>query len=170
MIIIGIGSNLSSSFGDRFQNINLALKNLEKSGVKIIKKSSYYESFSHPDRKKPKFINIVASIETKLILEDLMQVLIKIEEKLERKRGKKNDPRTCDMDIIDYNNKIININFNNIEISVPHKNLISRNFVLYPLEEISPKWSHPITNEMISDLIKKLSDDDKKSILKIKKN
>ena len=170
MIIIGIGSNLSSSFGDRFQNINLALKNLEKSGVKIIKKSSYYESFSYPDRKKPKFINIVASIETKLILEDLMQVLMQIEEKLERKRGKKNDPRTCDMDIIDYNNKIININFNNMEISVPHKNLTNRSFVLYPLEEISPKWRHPITNEMISDLIKKLSDDDKKSILKIKKN
>jgi len=170
MIIIGIGSNLSSSFGDRFQNINLALKNLEKSGVKIIKKSSYYESFSYPDRKKPKFINIVASIETKLILEDLMQVLLQIEEKLERKRGKKNDPRTCDMDIIDYNNKIININFNNMEISVPHKNLTNRSFVLYPLEEISPKWRHPITNEMISDLIKKLSDDDKKSILKIKKN
>jgi len=170
MIIIGIGSNLNSSFGDRFQNINLALKNLEKSGVKIIKKSSYYESFSYPDRKKPKFINIVASIETKLILEDLMQVLLQIEEKLERKRGKKNDPRTCDMDIIDYNNKIININFNNMEISVPHKNLTNRSFVLYPLEEISPKWRHPITNEMISDLIKKLSDDDKKSILKIKKN
>ena len=55
MIILGIGSNLSSSFGDRFENINLALLYLENYGIKILKKSGYYESPSYPDKKKPKF-------------------------------------------------------------------------------------------------------------------
>ena len=70
MIILGLGSNLSSSYGDRFQNINLALNYLKDFGIKLIKTSSYYETFSYPDKKKPKFINIVALIETNLLLKD----------------------------------------------------------------------------------------------------
>ena len=170
MILLGLGSNLSSSFGNRFKNINLAITYIESSGIKLIKKSSFYETFSYPNKKNPKFINIVVSIQTNLLLKDLMTTLVKIEEKLERKRGKKNDPRTCDIDIIDYNNEILEVNFDDLRISVPHKNLSNRNFVLYPLAEISPKWKHPITHEIISDLIKNLSEDDKKSILKIEKN
>ena len=59
MIYIGIGSNLDSSFGNRFKNIELAISFLEANKIKILKKSSYYESLSYPDRKKPKFINII---------------------------------------------------------------------------------------------------------------
>ena len=110
MIYIGIGSNLDSSFGNRFKNIELAISFLEANKIKILKKSSYYESLSYPNRKKPKFINIIIKVETTLPPKDLMNILISIEEKLERKRKNKNDPRTCDLDIIDYNNKIMNLN------------------------------------------------------------
>ena len=53
---------------------------------------------------------------------------------------------------------------------VPHTKLTSRNFVLFPLQEILPKWRHPETKETISTLIQKLPEEDVKSILKIKKN
>ena len=99
-----------------------------------------------------------------------MSVLIFIEKKLERKRGKKNDPRTCDIDIIDYNSQILNLKYNNLNLTVPHKELTTRNFVLFPLQEISPKWKHPKTKEIINVLLQKLSEDDKNSILKIEKN
>ena len=46
MILLGIGSNLASSFGDRFENIKLAIRHLKKSGIKIIKQSSFYETLS----------------------------------------------------------------------------------------------------------------------------
>ena len=89
MIFLGLGSNLPSSHGDRFENIKMAMTFLEVYGIKIIKKSSFYETPSYPNQKNPKFINIVVLIETSLPPIDLMSVLIFIEEKLERKRGKK---------------------------------------------------------------------------------
>ena len=79
MIILGLGSNLSSSFGDRFMNINLATSYLENHGIKIIKKSSYYETPSYPNKKNPRFINIVTSINTNLAAIELVSVLLFIE-------------------------------------------------------------------------------------------
>ena len=169
MIYIGLGSNLSSSYGDRFKNIDMAISFIENNNINIIKQSSYYETPSYPDKSNPKFINLVIQIETNLKPENLASVLISIEEKIERKRNKKNDPRTCDIDIIDYKGQIINFKVNNLDFSVPHKNLSSRNFVLYPLKEIAPNWKHPKTNDLINFLIDKLSNEDKKSIFKIKK-
>ena len=170
MIFLALGSNLSSSFGDRFKNINLAISYLEGYEIQIVKKSNFYETYSYPNKKNPKFINIVISIKTYLSPVDLMSVLLFIEVKLERKRNKKNDPRTCDIDIIDYNNQVLDFKYKNLNITVPHKELIFRNFVLLPLQEISPEWKHPVTKENISTLINKLPEEDKKSILKIKKN
>ena len=170
MIFLGLGSNLPSKYGDRFANINLAILYLEGYGIKVIKKSSFYETPSYPNKENPKFINAVILVETILPPIDLMSVLIFIEEKLERKRGKKNDPRTCDIDIIDYNSQILNLRYNNLDLTVPHKELTLRNFILFPLQEISPTWEHPKTKEIISVLLQKLNDEDKNSILKIVKN
>ena len=169
MILLGLGSNLSSSFGDRFQNIDLAVSALEGYGIQLKKKSSYYESLSYPNKKNPKFINIVIEIETHLPPEDLASVLIFIEEYLERKRKEKNDPRTCDIDIIDYNSKTMDFKYKDLDFTVPHTKLIYRNFILYPLQEILPDWKHPKTKELISVLIENLPKEDKNSILKIKK-
>jgi len=170
MIILGLGSNLDSSFGNRFKNIDLAIDQIAGYGIKIIKKSSYYESPSYPDKRNPKFINVVIVVSSDLPPVDLASVLLFIEEKLERKRNNKNDPRTCDIDILDYKNKILEFKYNNLDFKVPHKELIYRNFVLFPLIEILPEWKHPKTEEFISDLIKKLPNNEKKSILKIKKS
>ena len=167
MIFLGLGSNLPSKNGDRFTNINIAISFLEAYGIKVIKKSSFYETPSYPNKKNPKFINAVILVETILPPIDLMSVLIFIEEKLGRKRSKKNDPRTCDIDIIDYNSQILNLRYNNLDLTVPHKKLSTRNFILFPLQEIFPMWKHPKTKENISVLVKKLSEEDKNSILKV---
>ena len=170
MIFLGLGSNLPSKYGDKFANINLAISFLKDFGIKVIKRSSFYKTPSYPDRENPNFINVVILVETNLPPVDLMSVLVFIEEKLERKKFKKNDPRTCDIDIIDYNSQILDLKYNNLNITLPHKELTSRNFVLFPLREISPMWKHPKTKEVITNLIQKLSEEDKNSILKIGKN
>ena len=169
MIFLAIGSNLSSKYGDRFKNINLAISSLEEYEINVIKKSSFYETFSYPNKENPKFINVVILVETILTPIDLMSVLISIEDKLGRERVKKNDPRTCDIDIIDYNRQILDLKYNNLDFTIPHKELASRNFVLFPLQEILPTWKHPKTKETISDLIQKLKEEDKNSILKLDK-
>ncbi len=170
MVLLGIGSNLKSNFGDRIKNIDIAISYLEHYEIKLIKKSSYYETPSYPDPSKPKFINVVIEVSTYLPPEDLASVLIYVEEKLERKRNEKNEPRTCDIDIIDYEGKNMNFKYKNLDFTVPHEKLDFRNFVLIPLQEILPNWIHPKSKEKISTLLKKLSLEDRKSILKVKKN
>ena len=169
MILLGIGSNLQSSFGDRFKNLELAMKYINQSKIHIISKSSFYQTPSYPDKSKPKYINMVISIETKLNPVELASVIISVEEKLERKRSKKNDPRTCDIDILDFNNQVIKFYFNNLTFYVPHKKLTVRNFVLFPIKELLPTWKHPETKEDIDKLINNINDEDKKSILKVNK-
>ena len=93
-----------------------------------------------------------------------------VENKLGRKRGVKNQPRTCDIDIIDYNNKEIIFKKNEFEFVVPHTSIESRNFVLLPLKEILPNWKHPKNNESITSLIEKLPKEERNSILKVDKN
>ena len=156
MIFLGLGSNLQSDFGDRYQNIDLAINYLKENNINLLQKSSFYESVSYPNKNDPKFINVVISVETSLNSGDLMSRLLFVEEKLGRKRFKKNDPRTCDIDIIDFHGKIINIKLNNFELNIPHKKMTERNFVLYPLKEICPNWKHPKTKDSIDILIKNL--------------
>ena len=94
----------------------LAISLIEKNNIKVIKKSSFYESTSFPNPKYPKFINIVIEVSTLLKPIDLMKILLKIEKDLERERKNKNDPRTCDIDIIDYKNESINLKIEKITI------------------------------------------------------
>ena len=169
MVILGLGSNLESSFGDRFKNIDLAITSLNNLGVSIIKKSSYYETPSYPKSINPKFINVIVLATFNSNPKKLASLIIEIENKLERKRSVKNAPRTCDIDIIDYNGKIIDFTYKDLAFSVPHSKLIHRNFVLYPMQEILPDWKHPKTNELIGTLIEKLPREDKNSILKVNK-
>ena len=170
MLLLGLGSNLSSNFGNRFENIDLAISYLQSHKIQLLKKSSFYETLSYPDIKNPKFINVIIEVLTHLPPEEFVSVLITIEESLERKRNQKNEPRTCDIDIIDYNGRVMDFSYKNLIFKVPHEKLIYRNFVLYPLQEIAPNWAHPITKEKISNLIAKLPEEDRKSILKVKKN
>ena len=124
MIHLNIGSNLESKFGNRFENISTAIDLLINSKLKINKISNFYETPSYPNKSNPKFINIVIQVSTSLPAIDLASVLLFIEEKLERKRNVKNDPRTCDIDIIDFNGKVLDFKYNNLNFTVPHKKLI----------------------------------------------
>ena len=170
MIILSLGTNLKSKYGDRFNNLKYAISFLENYGISIVKKSSIYETPSYPDENNPKFLNIIISIKTNLSPQDLMKILLEIKNKFDRKRINKNDPRTCDIDIIDYNGKILDFNYRDLHLIIPHKELSLRNFVLFPLQEILPHWKHPKTKENISDLIEQLTGKNRKAILKIKKN
>tara|TARA_B100000767_G_C19520279_1_gene432177 strand:- start:211 stop:726 length:516 start_codon:yes stop_codon:yes gene_type:complete len=153
MIYINIGSNLNSSNGNRLYNLKRCIELINTKTIKIFKISKIYETPSYPNEKNPKFLNICLSIESKEKPEALMKIFNNIEKKLQRSRGLKNQPRTCDIDIIDYYGKIFNLS----NVTLPHPRAHLRNFVLYPLYEISPNWFHPVLNKKIEFLIKKLS-------------
>ena len=158
MVYIGIGSNL----GNRINNIEKTKYFLNLNGVNIIKSSSYYETLSWPDSSKPKFINIIIQSDTKFSPKKFLEIFKSIEKKLGRKKNKKNSPRTCDIDVISYSQKIVTGN-----ISIPHKRMHRRNFVLIPLYELNKNWQHPKMKKNIKKLIFSLPIKDITSIKKI---
>ena len=158
MVYIGIGSNL----GNRLNNIEKAKYLLIINGINIIKISSYYESLSWPDKTNPKFINIIIESDTKFKPKKLLEIFKKIETILGRKKAKKNAPRKCDIDLIDFKRKI----YRGV-ISTPHKRMHKRNFVLIPLYELNKTWFHPKFNISIKKLIFSLPIKDIRSIKSI---
>ena len=156
---LAIGSNL----GNKERNICLAKYKLQSNGVKLIKSSSNYETLSWPNKKNPKFINAVIKIGTTLSPLMLMQKCLNIENDLGRKRAKKNEPRICDIDIIDYDQKILK-GTKNKKLILPHPEMHKRNFVLLPLFEIAKSWTHPIKKKEVKSLIKSLDIKDLRSI------
>ena len=158
LIYVGIGSNL----GNKIQNIEKAKFLIKLNGINVIQVSSYYESLSWPDPTKPKFLNIIISINGNFSPNKLLKIFKKIESKLGRKKGKKNSPRQCDIDIIDYKNQIFKGN-----LSIPHNKMHKRNFVLIPFYELNKNWIHPKFKISIKKLIFSLPVKDIKSIKQI---
>ena len=155
---LAIGSNL----GNKINNIEETKFELEKYKIKILKFSSNYISESWPDNSMPNYINIIIKIKTSLSPLELLEVCNFIESKMGRIRTKKNSPRTCDIDIIDYDNIILNEHGN--KLILPHPRMCNRNFVLLPLLEIEKSWKHPKSKINIVKLINFLPIKDLRSI------
>jgi 2-amino-4-hydroxy-6-hydroxymethyldihydropteridine diphosphokinase len=166
MIILNIGSNLDSIKGDRFFNLKKTLELIKLENIYITKLSSIYETPSYPNEKNPKFLNMGLEIECNYSPKYLIKKFNIIEKKLQRTRGMKNQPRTCDIDLIDYEGEILNSK----NLTIPHPKAHLRNFVLFPIKEISPTWIHPILNKKIDSLIKKLSFKLRNEITRIKES
>ena len=166
MIHLNIGSNLNSSYGSRFDNISIAINLLNEAKIKIEKISNFYETPSYPNRKLPKFLNlgIQANFKDNVIV--LYEIIKLIEKKIGRIKTKKNDPRVIDIDIIDFKGLITKSN----NLILPHPKSHLRNFVLFPILEIDPKWSHPILKKNAQFLINKLSQKSRIEITRLRKN
>ena len=160
IVYLALGSNL----GSKVMNIEKAKLLLLKNNIQIIQSSNYYETYSWPNKNFPKYQIISIKIKTKLNLNNLFILIKSIEKKLGRKKIPINYPRTCDIDIIDYNKKCISIDIGKHKLNVPHPRMKNRNFVLIPLFEISRNWIHPKSNENISKLISKINFSDLRSI------
>ena len=164
MILLSLGSNLPSKFGDSKNTILKCYEFFNNNDIKILKKSSFYETFAIPNKSDPKFVNSVISVETKFSAEELIKYIFKVEEKFDRKREQINAPRTCDIDIVDFNSEIINIFNKNISLEIPHPRLEQRSFVLYPIREIDKNWKSPLSGKKIDQLIENLDAETKKNI------
>ena len=166
MIHINIGSNLDSEYGTKFKNISIAINLLINSKLKIKKISNFYETPSYPNKNLPKFANIGLLAEYDFDYTRLIKKISLIEKKIGRVKSKKNDPRVCDIDIIDFNGLIKK----NKLLKLPHPRSHSRNFVLYPIKEIDPKWIHPIFKKNVDFLINELSQNSRIEITRLRKS
>lgn len=148
---ISVGSNL----GDRLEYINRALKMLnEQEDIKVTRISSFYETEPVGYEEQGKFINAAFALETKLQPGELLGLLQSIESALNRVRTRRWGPRTIDLDILFYDDLILN----DPDLTLPHPRLTERAFVLIPLAEIAPLLVHPVTGKTISYHLEALDD------------
>ena len=166
MIHLNIGSNLNSKHGTKFENISIAINLLNSSKLKIKKISNFYETPSYPNKELPKFANLGLIGECNLNYNNLIKEISNIEKKIGRVKSKKNDPRVCDIDIIDFKGQIKATRL----INLPHPRSHIRNFVLYPIKEIDPNWIHPILKKNVDFLISELSQKSRIEITRLRKS
>ncbi len=151
MIILSIGTNI----GNRKQNIKNAVKALDEIG-KVTTISPIYSSEPWGFESENGFYNIALILETSLSPLELLKETQRIEKELGRtaKTTTTYTDRIIDIDLIDYDNQIINTD----TLTLPHKLMHKRNFVLYPLTDIAPEWQHP-TLKLTALELKKASTD-----------
>ena len=155
-VFVGIGSNL----GNRIENCSNAIRKISDfASVSAI--SSIYETQPVGYEDQHDFINCAVKIETNLSPYDLLLSLQSIEDTSGRERIQKWGPRIIDLDILFYNDLVIDSD----ELTIPHPRAHLRRFVLEPLSEIAPDLIHPVLKVSISKLLEGLNDP--KSVVKL---
>ncbi|WP_420321625.1 2-amino-4-hydroxy-6-hydroxymethyldihydropteridine diphosphokinase [Flagellimonas sp.] len=147
--------SLGSNMGNRFLTLQNALFSIQKLAGEITDVSAVYENpavgFEGDD-----FLNACIAIETELKPFDLLEILLQIERDFGRERSEHEGyrSRTLDIDILLYENEIIN----SPQLVLPHPGMAERNFVLRPLADIAPQYYHPILNKDIRNLLQQCKD------------
>lgn len=151
LVYVGIGSNL----GKRKENCLEAISLLEESPfISVTKRSSLFETEPVGYEDQPPFINCVIEIETTLDPRRLLRVCQEVEDILGREREIRWGPRIIDIDILLYNNLVINEQ----DLRIPHPHMHERGFALIPLSEIAPDVIHPVKKKKIKDLLRAMKD------------
>ena len=146
---LGLGSNL----GNRAGYLEDALQSLDAHQcIRILARSSMYDTDPVGEIAQPNFLNMVVEIETSLPPPELLELCLTIEESNGRVRSVKWGPRTLDIDILFYSNKIIEID----GLRIPHPEAHRRLFVVKPMAEIAESFNHPVLNEQMSSILQRL--------------
>jgi 2-amino-4-hydroxy-6-hydroxymethyldihydropteridine diphosphokinase len=147
---LSTGSNL----GDRLENLRQARQHIEYEIGKIVKSSHIYITQAWGVRDQPDFLNQALEVETALSPEELLEKIHTIEHKMGRVRSAHWSKRLIDIDILFYEQLIMNTK----SLTLPHPFLHERNFVLAPMSEIAPDFQHPILQKTMVTMYKDSQD------------
>ncbi len=148
IVYLGIGSNL----GNRKENCLNALRLLAAKSIGVAKQSSLYETRPWGVIDQPEFINMAAEIMTDMPPVDLLGVLKGIEKALGREDTGRWGPRTIDLDILFYDDLVLETP----DLRIPHPLMHLREFVLRPLSEIAPDKVHPVLKKTVRELLEEV--------------
>jgi 2-amino-4-hydroxy-6-hydroxymethyldihydropteridine diphosphokinase len=142
---LGLGSNL----GDREANLREAVQRLEAAEIRVLRRSSLYETAPQDLLDQPWFLNTVVEVETSLFPLQLLARIRQIERDMGRRRITPKGPRNIDIDILFYGHTVIAT----AELEVPHPRMAQRRFVLEPLAEIAPDFRDPLTGKTANEML-----------------
>ena len=144
IVYLALGSNL----GDRLANLKEAVASLSPQ-MDVKAKSHIYETLPWGYEDQPKFLNQVVKIQTYLEPEPLLKHIKRLEIALGRKASFPNGPRLIDIDILFYDDLVLNTPV----LTIPHPRLHERGFVLLPMMDIAPDLVHPVTKKSIREMV-----------------
>jgi len=145
LALVGLGSNL----GDRQGLIQAAMQSLAGiEGIEIVRVSPLVETDPEDVCDQPDFLNGAASLRTSLSAGDLLTAMLDVEAALGRVRTVRQGPRTVDLDLLFYDQKVMVTR----KLVLPHPRLHMRSFVLDPLSRIAPGFRHPILGRTVKEL------------------
>ncbi len=162
-IFISVGANLKRDKNlSLVQNCLYGLNQLHNYGIHLKSISKWYKTEPIPVSDQPWFANAVINVSTSMEPKETLLKLHEIEKSFGRKRKLKNEPRTLDLDIIDFEGFV-----KKSDPILPHPRMHLRHFVLLPLFQLEPNWEHPVFKENISSLIDKNLNKEDQNILLI---
>lgn len=140
--------------GNRIKYLKQARDLISANFGEILDQSSIYKTAAWGKTDQPDFLNQVLWISTPLDAASLMKKILLAEKKMGRLRTEKYSPRIIDMDILFFNEEIIN----GAQLVIPHPEIQNRRFVLVPMNEIAPGFIHPVLHKSINTLLKECID------------
>jgi len=150
LVAISMGSNL----GNRLSSLRKAVLLIKNEVANIIKTSDVFETPPFGITNQPRFLNACILIETDMPPLNLLEKLKKIEEQMGRIQRFKWGPREIDLDIVFYDEEVVN----EPTLKIPHPHMHERPFVLIPLNQISPKWIHPTLKKTVEQMTSESQD------------
>lgn len=137
------------NIGNRLEYLSKAKEEIRKRCGSVLKESSIYETAAWGMEEQEAFLNQVLKVETSLDPGQLLRSILQVEEELGRKRQLKYGPRTIDVDILFFNDDVIDQQ----GLKIPHPQIQNRRFVLVPLNEIAPDKMHPVFQKPVFQLL-----------------
>jgi 2-amino-4-hydroxy-6-hydroxymethyldihydropteridine diphosphokinase len=140
---------LGSNMGNCIELLSTAIEQIEKKIGALLLTSNLYATAAWGNTSQPDFLNQVIEVATQLDATETLKEILSIEKNMGRIRTIKNAPRIIDIDILFFNNQIINRS----DLIIPHSEIQNRRFVLIPINEIAPQMIHPVLNKTIEQLL-----------------